>query len=157
MALSRPQIHSRRPRATSAAGICIQNRGLSRQLFWFCAAKTEIWCFFLCSVFFVFCCSFQFFFLKKWRCFFVFLRTLWWWLWWERKDRRQGGKHVNPYTPPNSRSPAPAAMINLRELGLRPLILGMRQLSQLSVWTRSAWLHDNRDFARGDPPKLALV
>ena len=31
--------------------------------------------------------------------------------WWERKDGRQGGKHVNPYTPPNSRSPAPATLI----------------------------------------------
>ena len=34
MALSQAQIHSRRPRATSAAGICIQNQGPSRQLFW---------------------------------------------------------------------------------------------------------------------------
>ena len=63
--------------------------------------------------FFLFSFPFQFsFFLKKWRCFFVFLRISWWWLWWERKDRRQGGKHVNPYTPPNSRSPAPAALLN---------------------------------------------
>ena len=34
MALLLAEIHSRRPRATSAAGICIQNQGPSRQLFW---------------------------------------------------------------------------------------------------------------------------
>ena len=34
MALLWAQILSRRPRATSAAGICIQNHGPSRQLFW---------------------------------------------------------------------------------------------------------------------------
>ena len=60
---------------------------------------------------FLFLSNFLFFW-KNGAVFFVFLRISWWWLWWERKDRRQGGKHVNPYTPPNSRSPAPAALLN---------------------------------------------
>ena len=34
IALLWAEILSRRPRATSAAGICIQNHGPSRQLFW---------------------------------------------------------------------------------------------------------------------------